>query len=141
VPVVEGDAAAAWVPEGGDITPSDAAFDELVVRPQKVAGLSIISRELAEDSAPSAQQLVGESLAQSIANAVDQAFFGNAVTNGPNGLLSVTGVSVVDTAGTIANTDPPSVANLYSDKCSVKSCSGRCAIALRIFCSETSDRR
>lgn len=106
VPVVLGDAGAAWVPEGGEIAPSDADFDEIVVRPQKVAGLSIISRELAEDSAPSAQALVGEGLAQSIATAVDSAFFGITVTNGPNGLLSVTGVSIVDTGGTIANTDP-----------------------------------
>ncbi|OBH45372.1 capsid protein [Mycobacterium intracellulare] len=106
VPVVLGDAGAAWVPEGGEITASDADFDEIVVRPAKVAGLSIISRELAEDSAPSAQALVGEGLAQSIATAVDAAFFGNTVTNGPSGLLSVTGASVVDTSGTIANTDP-----------------------------------
>ena len=106
VPVVEGDAGAAWIAEGAEITATDSAFDEVVVRPQKVAGLSIISRELAEDSAPSAQQLVGEGLAQSIANAVDSAFFGSTITNGPNGLLSVTGVSTVDTGGTIANTDP-----------------------------------
>lgn len=106
VPVVEGDAGAAWVPEGGEITASDAEFDEIVVRPQKVAGLSIISRELAEDSAPSAQELVGQGLAQSIAAKVDAAFFGNTVANGPSGLLSVTGVQTVDTGGTIANTDP-----------------------------------
>lgn len=106
VPVVEGDAGAAWVPEGGEIAASDAAFDEIVVRPQKVAGLSIISRELAEDSAPSAQELVGQGLAQSIATKVDAAFFGNTVDNGPSGLLSVAGVQTVDTGGTIANTDP-----------------------------------
>lgn len=106
VPIVEGDAGAAWVAEGNEIAASDADFDELVVRPQKVAGLSIISRELAEDSAPSAQQLVGEGLAQSIAAKVDAAFFGDTVANGPSGLLSVTGVQVVDTSGSIANTDP-----------------------------------
>lgn len=106
VPIVEGDAGAMWVAEGGEITATDADFDEIVVRPAKVAGLSIISRELAEDSAPSAQALVGEGLAQSIANKIDAAFFGNTVTNGPSGLLSVTGLSVVDTGGTIANTDP-----------------------------------
>lgn len=106
VPIVEGDAGAAWVAEGAEMTASDAAFDELVVRPEKVAGLSVISRELAEDSAPSAQQLVGEGLAQSIANKVDAAFFGNTVTNGPSGLLSVSGVQTVDTGATVANTDP-----------------------------------
>ncbi|WP_330359216.1 phage major capsid protein [Mycobacteroides abscessus] len=106
VPIVKGDAGAAWVAEGAEITASDADFDEIVVQPQKVAGLSIISRELAEDSSPSAQAAVGEGLAQSIANKVDAAFFGDTVANGPSGLLSVAGVQTVDTGGTIANTDP-----------------------------------
>jgi HK97 family phage major capsid protein len=105
IPLVKGDAGAAWIAEGAEITAADADFDEIVVRPAKVGGLSIISRELAEDSAPSAQQLVGEGLAQSIATKVDAAFFGNAVTNGPSGLLSVTGVSTVDTGATITSTD------------------------------------
>jgi len=106
VPVVLGDAGAAWTAEGAEIAASDAEFDEIVVTPKKVAGLSIISRELANDSSPSAQQLVGEGLAQSIATKVDQAFFGNTVTNGPSGLLSVSGVQTVDTGAGIANTDP-----------------------------------
>lgn len=106
LPIVEGDAGAAWVAEGGEITATDADFDEIVVRPQKVAGLSIISRELAEDSSPSATQEVGVGLAQSIATKIDAAFFGDEVANGPSGLLSVVGVSTVDTGGTIANTDP-----------------------------------
>lgn len=106
IPVVEGDAGVAWIAEGAEIPASDADFDEVVVRPAKVGGLSIISRELAEDSSPSAQQLVGDGLAEKIARGVDAAFFGNTVTNGPSGLLSVAGVSAVDTGGTITNTDP-----------------------------------
>lgn len=106
IPVVEGDAGVAWIAEGAEIPASDADFDEVVVTPRKVGGLSIISRELAEDSSPSAQQLVGDGLAEKIARGVDAAFFGSTVTNGPSGLLSVTGVSTVDTGGTIANTDP-----------------------------------
>lgn len=106
IPIVESDAGAAWIAEGDEIIPSDAGFDEIVVRPQKVAGLSIISRELAEDSSPSAQAEVGQGLAQSIANQVDAAFFANTTANGPSGLLSVAGVQTVDTGGTIANTDP-----------------------------------
>jgi HK97 family phage major capsid protein len=106
VPVVLTDAAAAWTAEGEAITPSDATLDEIIVRPSKVAGLTIISNELANDSAPSAQQLVGDGLAQSIANAVDVAFFGNTVANGPDGLLSVEGVQYVDIGAGITNTDP-----------------------------------
>ncbi|WP_199254836.1 phage major capsid protein [Mycolicibacterium mengxianglii] len=106
IPVVQDDAGVAWLAEGAEITASDADFDELVVRPAKVGGLSVISRELAEDSAPSAQAVVGDGLAEKIARGLDSAFFGNTVVNGPSGLLSVTGVSTVDTGGTIANTDP-----------------------------------
>lgn len=106
IPIVEGDAGVAWIAEGAEIPATDADFDEMVVTPRKVGGLSIISRELAEDSSPSAQAVVGEGLAEKIARGVDAAFFGNTVTNGPNGLLSVAGVSTVDTGGAIANTDP-----------------------------------
>ena len=43
---------------------------------------------------------IGRSLARSIAKKVEAAFFGNTVTNGPSGLLSLAGVNVVDT-GTV----------------------------------------
>ncbi|MGH3967729.1 MAG: phage major capsid protein [Mycobacterium sp.] len=106
VPVALSDAGAAWTKEGDEIAPSDAQFDEIVVVPQKVAGLSIISRELASDSAPSAQQLVGQGLAQSLADKIDKAFFAAHTTNGPDGLLSVTDAQIVDTSDGIKNTDP-----------------------------------
>jgi HK97 family phage major capsid protein len=105
VPVLEGDGGAAWVAENEEIPLTDAAFDEIIVTPSKVAGLRRISRELADDSNPSAQAIVGDAVAQVLANRVDQAFFGNTITNGPSGLLSVTGVSAVDTGSAIANTD------------------------------------
>ncbi len=106
VPVLTGDAGAAWTAEGAEITPDDAEFDEIVVVPQKVAGLSIISRELANDSAPSAQQLVGLGLAQSLANKIDAAFFADTTANGPSGLLSVDDAQIVDIGDGITNTDP-----------------------------------
>lgn len=106
VPIVKADAGASWVAEGAEITADDAAFDELVVVPSKIAGLSIISRELAEDSSPTAQTAVGEGLAQSIASGIDAAFFGHVAAPAPAGLGALTGVQEVDTSGTIANTDP-----------------------------------
>jgi HK97 family phage major capsid protein len=106
VPVVTSDAGAAWTAEGEEINATDAGLDEIIVRPFKVAGLSIVSRELASDSSPSAQQLVGEGLAQSLATKVDLAFFGSTVANGPSGMLSVGGVQTVDIGAGITNTDP-----------------------------------
>lgn len=90
VPVVTADPSAAWVAEGASITASDATFAELTCTPSKVAGLSIISRELAEDSSPSAQQAIGDGLARDLARKIDAAFFGNTTTNGPKGLGSLT---------------------------------------------------
>lgn len=103
IPLVTDDPAAAWTAEGSEITPDDATLDELTVTPSKVAGLTIISRELAEDSSPAAQQVVGDGLARDIARKVDAAYFGNTTTNGPSGLGSLTTSTVV---ADWTNTDP-----------------------------------
>ena len=106
IPILTDDATSEWTAEGAEITPSDSAFDELVVTPKKLAGLVIVSRELADDSSPAAQQIVGESLAESIARKLDSAFFGSTVADGPDGLESLMGVSEVDTGAGIVNVDP-----------------------------------
>lgn len=105
IPIIDSDPTAGWFAEGAEITPSDAGTDELVVTPAKVAGLTIISRELADDSSPAASQVVGDGLARDIARKVDAAFFGNTTTNGPSGLLSLAGVSIVDTGASLTNYD------------------------------------
>ncbi|ANZ27230.1 capsid protein [Rhodococcus sp. WB1] len=116
VPIVTEDPTAAWTAEGAEISPSDATLAELTVTPRKVAGLTIISRELANDSSPQAQEIVGQGLARDIAKQIDAAFFGTNVTNAgppvvrndnqPTGLLDLTGYQSVDTAASITNTDP-----------------------------------
>lgn len=101
IPIVTADSTAGWYAEGGTITPSDATTTEVDVIPKKVAGLTIVSRELAADSSPEASAMVGQSLARDIAAKIDAAFFANTTANGPDGLLSIT-PNAVDTAGTIA---------------------------------------
>ena len=98
LPVITADPTAGWFAEGVDITPSDATVDEVIVTPAKVAGLTIISRELAEDSTPDAAQVVGDGLARDLARKIDLAFFANTTANGPDGLLSLT-PQTVDTGG------------------------------------------
>ena len=97
IPVITSDATAAWTAEGSDITPSDAGVDEVNVTPKKLAALSIISNELANDSSPAAQTVVGESIAGDLARKVDSAFFGDTISNGPSGLESLTSYQFVDT--------------------------------------------
>jgi HK97 family phage major capsid protein len=77
--------------------PSDTGVDEVDVTPKKLGALSIISNELANDSSPAAQIVVGESIARDLARKIDSAFFGYQVTNGPNGIEHVTGKQFVDT--------------------------------------------
>lgn len=89
IPVLREDAGAEWVAEGSEIAPDDPQLDEVTVTPAKVAGLTIISRELAEDSSPDAQEIVGNSLARSIVNQVDKAFLGNLAAPAPKGLGAV----------------------------------------------------
>lgn len=104
VPIVAADPTAAWVAEGDEIPTSDADLDELVVTPSKVAGLTIVSRELAEDSTPAATQVVGDGLARDIARKVDAAWFGALAAPAPSGLGALTGHQTV--TGAFTNLDP-----------------------------------
>lgn len=106
IPIVAEDPVAEWVAEGEEITPSDASLDEEVVTPAKVAGLTVITRELAEDSSPAAAQLVGLGIARDIARKIDAAFFGNLPAPAPGGLAGLTGVQEVDAGQAWTDLDP-----------------------------------
>lgn len=74
VPKVTESPSASWVREGEEIGVSGAKFDELVIRPAKIAGLTVISNELADDSSPEAAEQVGQRLALDIAAKLDHAY-------------------------------------------------------------------
>jgi HK97 family phage major capsid protein len=107
VPLVTADVSASWTAEGAEITASDATLDELDITPSKLAALSIISSELANDSTPEAAQAVGDSIVRDLSRKVDQALFTATTTNGPGGLPGLSGVtSVSGPATAYANVDP-----------------------------------
>ncbi|MGY3204311.1 phage major capsid protein [Streptomyces sp. TE5632] len=106
IPILASDVNVGAVAEGAEITPSDATFDELVVAPVKFAGLSIVSRELHDDSNPSAADQVGKSIARQIANSVDNALFNVLSAPNPAGFASLAGISTVEAPATYANLDP-----------------------------------
>ncbi|HLZ39073.1 MAG TPA: phage major capsid protein [Mycobacteriales bacterium] len=86
-------AAAGWFAENAEITQSDDLIDEIVVTPRKCASLAVVS-ELAADTSPGAVDVVGGIIVNSVANAVDRAFFaGTGVAPQPLGIASVVGVS------------------------------------------------
>lgn len=95
IPSVEEDAAAEWVAEGQEITPSEPVVDEITTVPSKIAALVPISRELANDSSPDAQKLVGDSIARAIVNKLNVAWLGNVIAPAPKGLGSLTTMSTV----------------------------------------------
>jgi HK97 family phage major capsid protein len=107
VPLVTADPAASWTAEGAEISASDAMLDELDITPSKLAALSIISSELANDSTPAAAQAVGDGIVRDLTRKVDQALFTATTTNGPGGLPGVSGVtSVSGPATAYSNVDP-----------------------------------
>lgn len=105
VPIVAADPTAAWTAENAPITATDPTFTEVVTPYFKLAGLTVISNELANDSDPAALEVVGRGLARDIARKLDAAFFGTkgASTITPAGLGDLTGINEV--AGPTAWTD------------------------------------
>lgn len=99
------DPTAAWTPEGENINTSDATINELDVTPKKLAGLTIVSNELANDSDPSAVGIVGQGLVRDLQTRLDAAYFGTTVANGPNGLESLTGITDVFPANSLDDLD------------------------------------
>jgi HK97 family phage major capsid protein len=105
IPTLTGDPDTDWTPEGEEITPDEAAFDEINVTPSKVAGLTVISRELAADSTPEAEKVISQRLVQSLRRKVDTAWFANTTSNGPDGLGSIS-PQIVYGGTSFADTDP-----------------------------------
>lgn len=105
IPIITSDSSADWTPEGEEITPTMPGVAELDVIPKKLAALTIVSNELANDSSPDAQQVVGDSIARDLARKLDAAFFTNTTANGPSGLESVD-YTLVDAGSTFDDLDP-----------------------------------
>lgn len=109
-------ATAAWVAEGAEIPATDIAVGDEVIVPSKVAALSDLTRESAEDSDPAAQELLGQSMIRGIRERLDNSFLNskNAPSLSkpePTGLAGLTGA----TEATLDLTDLDSfVAAAYS---------------------------
>jgi HK97 family phage major capsid protein len=104
-PVVKADPTTSWTAEGAEIDVSDADLDEIDCVPKKLAGLTVVSSELADDSDPAAIDVVGQGLVRDLQTRLDAAFFGNTTLNGPSGLQSLSDVQHVDAGSTLSNLD------------------------------------
>lgn len=101
VPVVVDDPDAGWYTELEEIVASDGDVDEAVTNFYRLSGLTIISRELRDDSSPEAAKVIGDGLVRSLKQRLDEAFFGSrgANTKRPMGLGDLVGYTA-HTAGT-----------------------------------------
>lgn len=101
IPLVASDVSSGWVAEAAEIPATDLATSEIDVVPRKLAALTAISNELANDSSPAAQAIVGQSIVRDLQRKLDGAYFGNTAANTPDGLLSITPNAV--NGGVVAN--------------------------------------
>ncbi|MBD8057224.1 phage major capsid protein [Rhodococcus ruber] len=99
IPVLTNDTGAVWVNEGQEISTNDVVLDEELVTPSKLARVVPITRELANDSSPAATQIVGDSIARSLAKGIDQALFATVASPAPAGLSTLSGIGSIP-AGT-----------------------------------------
>lgn len=115
VPVVNKDPSAAWVSEGEEIPASASAFAEVGDVFHKLAGLSIVSRELAQDASRDAAEQVRLGLARQLAKQFDKAIFGARGDNtlAPVGLEDYTDRETTIDAGASLTTLDPFIKAIY----------------------------
>ncbi len=104
-PAVQTDPSASWVAEGAEIAASDAVFAEVSAPACKVAGLTIVTSELANDSSPSAIEQIGNGLKRDLIRQINRAFVGNLDAPAPAGLGSLAGATVVPVGTAWTNVD------------------------------------
>lgn len=104
-PILTADPAADWVDEGEELNIDDAEFDDLVVEPKKVAAITAVTSELAVDSSPEAQSVIGEALVRALTVKIDTAFFAATTAHGPVGLKSLAGAQLVLAGAAPTNVD------------------------------------
>ncbi|CAM4518731.1 phage major capsid protein [Nocardia ninae] len=95
IPTTAATPTASFVAEGAEIPVTDADLDELILNPRKLAGLSVITSELAQSSTPQAADIVGRGLAKDIAKKLDMGAFGSLPAPAPPGLATLSGVKAV----------------------------------------------
>src|SRR5690606_31420866 len=99
VPVLQADPEAQWREEHASINQDDPAFTSARLTAKSLAVLSVMSRELVEDS-PLAEQAVMRSITAAMAGALDRAILmGSGEDAEPQGLIGTAGVHEVPAEG------------------------------------------
>ena len=130
IPRLTGGASHEWLPEGGAVTDSQPAMDQVTMSPKTVASSIPITRRLMLQSTPEVENMVRSDLIARITRAIDAAALnGEASANAPEGLREKIVASAADwttagaptfaetvaleTAVAAANADDGSLAYVY----------------------------
>lgn len=95
LPVSSGGITASTVAEDATKPTADAAFTQVAVNMYTIAGIAKMTRQLAEDSAPTVEDLVSRELGGKIGNEEERWIVNGSGTNEPRGILNTTGVNAV----------------------------------------------
>lgn len=95
IPRMTGGATAYWLAESAAATESTAAFDQVNLSPNTVAGFIDISRKLSKQSSVDVESLIRNDLARSLGLAIDAAAINGGGTDEPLGILGQTGIGAV----------------------------------------------
>lgn len=100
IPKQIGSSTAQWVGEEGEITATDADFDDVHLRPKTVGAITSFSRRTLINAQPSVEMLVRRDLAAVVARAIDRAaILGTGAGNMPLGVVNTSGVHSLSLAG------------------------------------------
>ena len=110
IPKMVDDVVSDWTAEAAEISLSDPSGASVVAVPRKLAALTIVSSETVEDSDPEIAEMIGESLARSMALKFDLGVYeGNGVAPSIRGFKSVSGIQTLSmgtNGATLTNLDP-----------------------------------
>lgn len=121
----DGAATGYWVGESKAIPVSKPDFSDVELTPLKVGAIAVCSKELIEDSDPSAELWIRDSIAQASAQRVDTTFLSAAAASAgvsPAGILN--GLSALAPSGTDAAAVRADMMSLYAPFLAAKNASG-----------------
>lgn len=121
----DGAATGYWVGESKAVPVSKPDFSDVELTPLKVGAIAVCSKELVQDSSPSAELWIRDSIGQAIAQRVDQTFLSTtAASSGvsPAGILN--GLSAGAPSGADAAAVIADVQTLYSGFLTARNSSG-----------------
>lgn len=120
IPKQIGSSTAQWVGEEGEITATDADFDDVHLRPKTVGAITSFSRRTLINAQPSVEMLVRRDLAAVVARAIDRAaILGTGAGNMPLGVVNTSGVHSLSLAGPTWDQVTDFAASIESDDADV----------------------